>query len=64
MDIKDIVSKAGGAAALARALGITHPSVCGWECVPAKRVPAVSALTGIPRHEIRPDLYEAPQEAA
>lgn len=25
--------------------------------VPAERVPAISALTGIPRHELRPDLY-------
>ena len=64
MDIKDIIAKAGGAVALARALGIKHSSVCEWRHVPAKRVPAVAAITELPRHAIRSDLYECSVAAA
>ena len=49
--------KAGGLGKLAEALGIRHQSFYSWKKVPAERVPAFSAATGIPRHEIRPDLY-------
>jgi DNA-binding transcriptional regulator YdaS (Cro superfamily) len=52
--------KAGGITALASALGIKHPSFHSWTKVPAERVLAFEAATGIPRHEIRPDLYPAP----
>ena len=58
MGIKDIIAKAGGAVALARALGIKHSSVCDWRQVPAERLPEVARLTGIPPHELRPDLAE------
>lgn len=43
---------------VARALGITHGAVSQWRRVPAGRVIAVEALTGIPRERLRPDLYE------
>lgn len=42
---------------VARALGITHGAVSQWRRVPAERVVVVSALTGIPRERLRPDLY-------
>jgi DNA-binding transcriptional regulator YdaS (Cro superfamily) len=61
--LQEAVRLAGGAAALARGLGIKQPSVFGWEQVPARRVLAVEALTGIRRERLRPDLYP-PQEAA
>lgn len=61
MDTKDIIEKAGGAARLASALGIARPSVCEWKLVPPKRVADVARITGLPRHQIRPDLYEAPE---
>ena len=60
MHIREIIKAAGGPVALARQLGIRHSSVCEWDEVPAKRVPAVSAATGLARHVIRPDIYEAP----
>ena len=62
MNIRDIINAAGGPVALARQLGIQHSSVCEWDEVPAKRVPAVSAATGLARHVIRPDMYEAPSD--
>lgn len=52
------IDKAGGVAELARKIGIAQPSVSNWSQVPAQRVIAVEAATGISRRELRPDLYE------
>lgn len=60
MNTKDVIAAAGGASALARALGLHHTTVLGWKRIPAERVPAVSRLIGISRHELRPDLWDAP----
>jgi DNA-binding transcriptional regulator YdaS (Cro superfamily) len=42
---------------VARKLGITPGAISQWDRVPAERVPAVEKATGIPRHRLRPDLY-------
>jgi DNA-binding transcriptional regulator YdaS (Cro superfamily) len=42
---------------VARKLGITPGAISQWDRVPAERVPAVEKATGIPRHKLRPDLY-------
>lgn len=44
---------------LAARLGVQPPAVCKWERgrIPAERVLDVERVTGIPRHELRPDLY-------
>ncbi len=52
------IDKAGGVAELARKIGIAQPSVSHWNRVPAQRVIAVEAATGISRRELRPDLYD------
>ena len=51
------IDAAGGVAQLARKIGISQPSVSNWAKVPAQRVIAVEAATGIPRTELRPDLF-------
>ena len=47
--------------------GVSKETVSRWENGRRKpepeRVPKISRVTGIPRHKIRPDLYE-PAEAA
>lgn len=51
---------AGGQSALARKLGCTSQAVskmCSTGRVPAERVIAIEAATGVSRHELRPDLY-------
>lgn len=51
---------AGSQSALARVLGCTPQNVQRWCAsgrVPAERVISVERATGIPRHELRPDLY-------
>jgi DNA-binding transcriptional regulator YdaS (Cro superfamily) len=65
--VAEIIEAMGGVAAAARKLGVAHPSVIKWRNggrVPAERVPAVSEASGIARHVIRPDLYQAPASAA
>lgn len=46
--------------ALAELLGIKSPSITEWKRsgrVPATRVLDIERLTGVPRHELRPDIY-------
>ena len=51
------INAAGGVAQLARKIGIAQPSVSNWNTVPAQRVIAVEAATGVSRKVLRPDLY-------
>jgi DNA-binding transcriptional regulator YdaS (Cro superfamily) len=63
-DIQTILSqKRGLRIELARALGITHGAVSQWKKVPADRAVQVEEITGVSRHELRPDVFgPAPQE--
>ena len=61
--ISNAISKAGGQTGLARQLNVSPQAVQQWKSrnkIPAERVLEVERITGIPRHELRPDLY--PQE--
>lgn len=49
---------------LARRLGIKVQTIQQWTRIPAERVHEVERVTGIPRHELRPDLYPIAREAA
>lgn len=49
--------KVGGVTKLADALGIKRPSFYSWKQVPAERVLDFERVTGIPRSDIRPDIY-------
>src|SRR5262247_240192 len=48
----------GGVSELARKIGISQPSISNWTRVPADRVRAVEAATGVNRTILRPDLYQ------
>lgn len=54
-----IRSHRGLSAKVARGLGLSRGAVAMWRLVPAERVVAVEAITGIPRDQLRPDLYAA-----
>ena len=56
---KALFSQRGMTAKVARALDITPGAISQWDKVPAERVAAVSAATGIPASELRPDLAAA-----
>ena len=53
----------GRRSALARDLGLTPGAIYQWfGKVPPERVPEVERLTGIKRHDLRPDLWEPPRK--
>lgn len=53
------IQQAGGVGKLAEAVGVSGPAISQWEEVPGNRVIAVERATGVPRQELRPDLYPA-----
>lgn len=62
-------AKRGRKAELATECGVTHSAISQWSQVPVDRVADVSRVTGIPPHELRPDLADiflprSKQEAA
>jgi DNA-binding transcriptional regulator YdaS (Cro superfamily) len=63
-----IIDKLGGPSKAANVLGIDNPSVVlNWRKrgkIPAERVLAVEAATGISRHELRPDIFGPTPEAS
>ena len=63
--LRKAVEKAGGQTALANLIGKTQGHISKWlerEHLPAEAVLPIEKATGVPRHELRPDLY--PAEAA
>ena len=56
-----IVEKAaemsGGIVELSRQLGIKHNSMYCWNRVPAEHVLKIERITGVSRHDIRPDVF-------
>src|SRR6476469_1826799 len=58
--LAEAIQAVGGVSELARRIGISQPSVSNWDKVPAERVLAVEAATGIARVRLRPDLYSEP----
>lgn len=58
-----IRSKRGLPAKVAHDLGLTRAAVLKWQQVPAERVVEIERITGIPREELRPDLFRKPEAA-
>lgn len=44
-------------ARLAALLGVARQAVYQWSKIPAERVADIERLTGIPRAELRPDIF-------
>lgn len=64
--LEKAIIEAGGQVALATLLGIRQSHISNWKNrgkrVPAEWVIKIEKATGVPRHELRPDLY--PVESA
>lgn len=61
--IVDIIEAAGGVTKFARQLGVPVATVSSWGLrnqIPVRRVIDVERVTGIPRHQLRPDIYPNP----
>jgi len=69
MTLDEYLAEHGAATRIAREIGITHSAVLQWtkNGVPAERVLDVERITGISRHQLRPDVFGAspgPSQAA
>ena len=54
-----IRAKRGLMAKIAKDLGVTRSAVTKWDRIPAEVVVEVERITGMPREQLRPDLYRA-----
>lgn len=50
-----------GPSTLAMQLDISKQAVYQWRQIPATRARDIERITGIPREELRPDVYGDPQ---
>ena len=60
--LKQAIERAGGQTELAKAIGTTQGHVSQWlrrGKVPADKVLLIERATGVPRYELRPDVFEA-----
>lgn len=46
---------------LAKTLQVSPQAISQWVRVPVTHVLKIEQLTGVPRHELRPDIYPPPQ---
>lgn len=64
--VERVIQSLGGITKAASALGIGNPSVvANWRLrkrVPAERVLDIERITGISRHELRPDIFGPARE--
>jgi DNA-binding transcriptional regulator YdaS (Cro superfamily) len=55
--ITQSIRRAGGGRALADQLGISFQAVYHWKKCPVFRTLEIERLTGIPKEQLRPDVY-------
>lgn len=55
------IKAAGNSQTLAIKLAVTPQALSQWKRVPATRALEVERITGVPRHELRPDIYPPPE---
>lgn len=58
------IESVGGPKALARLLNISHQAVSQWKRCPPSRVMDIERITGISRHDLRPDVFRCEDERA
>lgn len=61
--LKKAIEIAGGPVALSRALGISSQAIPQWRQAPPNRVLEIERITGVSRHELRPDVFGRQPEA-
>ena len=67
MSVDTIIQAGGGPSKVGKQLGLHHASVIEWRKtgqVPVAHVLRLEQITGIPRHQLRPDVYPAPEAAS
>ncbi|MFE8872757.1 hypothetical protein ACE4RV_06250 [Acetobacter persici] len=62
MDTREIIKAAGGCAKLASICGLrSHTTPLRWKLIPIKHAKTIETALGIPKHKMRPDVYDAPE---
>lgn len=56
-----IRAQRGLMAEITRHIGVSTGAVPQWKRVPAEHVETVAEITGIPPHELRPDVFRVPK---
>jgi DNA-binding transcriptional regulator YdaS (Cro superfamily) len=62
--IANAIIACGSQAELARRLGITGAAISRWKQIPLGRVLQIVSVTGVPKEQLRPDIYGPKTEAA
>lgn len=57
MTPQELIKLAGGPSKVARAIERSHTAVILWKKIPAHHVLTLESHFGIPREQLRPDLY-------
>ena len=55
--LETAIRAVGTAQKFAEAIGVTPQAVSQWRRVPVARVLKVEAVSGVSRHDLRPDIY-------
>jgi hypothetical protein len=55
-----LLGQVGSVTRIARVCGITRHAVSHWRRVPVAHVLKLEAAFGVPRYELRPDIYPPP----
>ena len=64
--LQKAIDRAGGQTALAAKIGVRQSLISFWlnqakEGAAPDKVPAIERVTGVPRYELRPDVYARPE---
>lgn len=62
--LKKAIEAAGGGAELARQLNVKRQAIYQWREAPPLRVLDIERITGVSRHELRPDIYGPPPQTS
>ncbi|MBD3844246.1 helix-turn-helix domain-containing protein [Bosea sp. SSUT16] len=57
--LRKAIEAAGGPVALSRELGVSSQAIAQWKQAPPLRVIDIERITGISRHDLRPDVFGA-----
>jgi DNA-binding transcriptional regulator YdaS (Cro superfamily) len=57
IQIKKAAEAAGGVVRLSLMLGLSRGAVSQWREIPVRHLANVERITGIPRSELRPDIF-------
>ena len=55
--VDEAIRASGSLKKVAERLGITSQAISQWDKIPPRHVLSIEALSGVSRHDLRPDIY-------